>query len=66
MLQTNGEMTRLLLHEVDPASSSGPYFSELFLCHSHRFCNWLLQEQLPLHAVNLKYEPVASTYRKGL
>ena len=60
VMETDGSVTRLLLHEADDSPGcSGPYFSELFLCNSHRFCNWLVREQLPLHSVDLKYEPSA-------
>lgn len=58
VLEVDGDSTRLLLRELEPAAGTGPYFSELFLCNSHRFCNWLVREQLPLHAIDLKYEPV--------
>jgi len=58
-LQPAGDLTRVALQEMDPGGAGCPYFSELFLCNLHRFCNWLVQEQLPLCAVELKYEPTA-------
>ena len=57
-LQERGDTTELCLREVNEMHVSGPYYSELFLFNSHRFCNWLVQEQLPMHAVELKYAPV--------
>lgn len=59
VLEADGDSTCLVLREIDPVDESGAYLSELCLCNSHRFCNWLVQEQLPLQAVNLKYEPAA-------
>lgn len=59
VLESDGDTTRIYLQETEGGGNSGPYYSELFLCNSHRFCNWLVQEQLPLQAVNLKYPPVA-------
>lgn len=57
VMETEGDTTRLVLQEADPVADSGPYFSELNLCNLQRFCNWLVREQLPLYAVDLKYEP---------
>ncbi len=59
VMETDGDCTQLLLQEVDDSGATGPYHSELFLSHSQRFSNWLVQEQLPLQAVKLKYTPVA-------
>ena len=59
VMASDGETTRLVLQELDVGEHTGPYYSELFLCNSHRFSNWLVQEQLPLLAVNLKYPTVA-------
>ena len=59
VLETVGEHTHLTLQEVDDPAETGPYHSELFLSNSQRFSNWLVQDQLPLNAVRLKYPPVA-------
>jgi len=59
VLIADDDMTSLQLEETDPGSPSGPYYSELFLSNSQRFCNWLVQEQLPLLGISLKYAPVA-------
>jgi AraC-like DNA-binding protein len=59
VMENNGDTTRLFLQEVDERSARGPYYTELFVSNSHRFCNWLVQDQLPLEAVHLKYPPVA-------
>jgi AraC-like DNA-binding protein len=59
VLKPDAEMTRLELEEIDSGLPSGAYYSELFLCNSQRFCNWLVQEQLPLLGIGLKYPPVA-------
>jgi len=59
VLVTDADTARLQLEETDPRASSDPYHSELFLSNSQRFSNWLVQEQLPLLAVSLKYPPVA-------
>jgi AraC-like DNA-binding protein len=58
-LEADADTTRLQLEEMNPRLPSGPYYSELFLSNSQRFCNWLVQEQLPLLGVDLKYPPVA-------
>jgi AraC-like DNA-binding protein len=57
LMKTEASTSRLELVEADPVEKYGPYLSELNLCNSQRFCNWLAQEQLPLHGVDLKYEP---------
>jgi AraC-like DNA-binding protein len=59
-MQTHGETTHLWLEEADMDVAEGPYYSELFLCNLHRFCNWLVQVQIPLQAVHLKYKPAGS------
>ncbi len=59
LMAAEDDITRLTLVEMDPLATTGPYYSELFLCNSQRFCNWLVQEQLPLLGVDLKYEPAA-------
>ncbi len=58
-LKTDGDTTRLELEEIDQNHIFGPYYSELLLSNSQRFCNWLVQEQLPLQGVDLKYPPVS-------
>lgn len=59
VLESDGDTTRLYLQKIDEGENCGPYYSELFLYNSHRFCNWLVQEQLPLQSVSFKYPPVA-------
>lgn len=58
-LEADGDITRICLCEDTGNKPTGPYFSELFLFNCYRFSNWLLQEQLPLHAVNLKSRATA-------
>jgi len=59
VMTTDGDRTRLCLHQIDVDDGASSYYSELFLSNSQRFANWLVQEQLPLHEVSLKQEPVA-------
>lgn len=59
VLVADADTTSLLLDEPDSDNGPGAYYSELFLTNSQRFCNWLVQQQLPLLGVNLKYPPVA-------
>lgn len=43
----------------EPQQSAKPYMVELLLFNAHRFGSWLVQENLPLQAVNLAYTPAA-------
>ena len=58
-LHIDGDTTRLELKVIEPSVGQDTYYSELFLCNSQRFCNWLVQEQLPLMRVDLGSKPVA-------
>tara|TARA_R110001592_G_scaffold363248_6_gene682333 strand:- start:30107 stop:31108 length:1002 start_codon:yes stop_codon:yes gene_type:complete len=58
-LTVTDDMTSLHLEEPDSGFPAGAYFSELFLTNTQRFCNWLVQQELPLVGVSLKYPPVA-------
>ena len=58
-LVADADTTSLQLEEPNSDKPSGAYYSELFLTNSQRFCNWLVQQQLPLAGVSLKYPPVA-------
>lgn len=59
VMTTDADRTLLCLQQIDVDDSAGSYYSELFLSNSQRFANWLVQEQLPLHEVRLKQQPVA-------
>lgn len=43
----------------EPRQPAKPYMVELLLFNAHRFGSWLVQENLPLRAVNLAYAPAA-------
>jgi AraC-like DNA-binding protein len=55
VLEATGDTARIRLVESGADSCSGPYLHELFLFNTHRFGSWLVQEHLPLLAVNLKH-----------
>ena len=59
ILVSDADTTSLHLDEPGTDNPQGAYYSELFLTNSQRFCNWLVQQQLPLLGVNLKYPPIA-------
>jgi len=52
------DQIRLRLQQ-DGATKAQPYPVELMLFNAHRFGSWLVQEHLPLQAVNLAYPPAA-------
>jgi AraC-like DNA-binding protein len=52
------EQVRLRLQQ-DRQTPPRPYPVELMLFNAHRFGSWLVQEHLPLQAVNLAYPPAA-------
>ena len=53
LLQVDGELSRVCLAPADQRSAAASYLSELFLFNTHRFCNWLVQESLPLQQIDL-------------
>lgn len=57
LLEDNDEV-RLRLQHCDQVLPT-PYPVELMLFNAHRFGSWLVQEHLPLQAVNLAYSPAA-------
>lgn len=52
------DLVRLRLQQ-DGLTPPRPYPVELMLFNAHRFGSWLVQEHLPLQAVNLAYSPAA-------
>lgn len=58
VLAIEGDTTRVRLESFDTKVETEPYLSELVLFNTHRFSNWLIQEQLPLLAVDLKQPTV--------
>jgi AraC-like DNA-binding protein len=60
-LQVDGEHSSVRLVPVDGRADQGSYLSELFLFNTHRFCNWLVQEPLPIHAIDLQQPAAART-----
>ncbi|MEQ9396514.1 AraC family transcriptional regulator [Haliea sp.] len=57
-LLEESDLVRLRLQQ-DPQDPPKPYPVELMLFNAHRFGSWLVQEHLPLQAVNLAYAPAA-------
>ncbi len=49
---------RVAASDVDPESQH--YLTEMVLFNCHRFCSWLVQENLPIQAIDLAYSPAAS------
>jgi AraC-like DNA-binding protein len=58
-LEEDDEVARIRLAGpgLDPDSQS--YLTEMILFNCHRFCSWLVQENLPIQAVDLAYSPAA-------
>ncbi|MEZ5556670.1 AraC family transcriptional regulator [Haliea sp.] len=52
------DQVRLRLH-AQSLTSLEAWPVELMLFNAHRFCSWLVQEHLPIQAVNLSYAPAA-------
>lgn len=59
VLERGNDGSRLYLQETDSEKNDCGYYSELFLFNSHRFSNWLVQEQLPVQKVCLKHATAA-------
>ncbi len=59
LLQEEGERSRVSLVPADQRSAADSYLSELFLFNTHRFCNWLVQEPLPLQEIALLHPATA-------
>tara|TARA_R110002110_G_scaffold77390_2_gene203473 strand:+ start:6184 stop:7182 length:999 start_codon:yes stop_codon:yes gene_type:complete len=57
-LLEEADLVRLRLQQ-DTQDPPKPYPVELMLFNAHRFGSWLVQEHLPLQAVNLAYAPAA-------
>lgn len=58
-LEVEGEHSRVRLVPEDGHIVKASYLSELFLFNTHRFCNWLVQEPLPFHAIDLQHPATA-------
>lgn len=56
--QDEGEVVRIRVIQQERRSCD-PYMIELLLFNLHRFGSWLVQEHLPIQAVNLAYQPTA-------
>ena len=59
VLEEDGDLARITLAAPDTGSAQTPYLHEMLLFNTHRFASWLVQEHLPLQAVNLSYAPLA-------
>jgi len=59
VLEEDGDLARITLTAPDATSAPAPYHCEMLLFNTHRFASWLVQEHLPLQAVNLNYAPLA-------
>ncbi len=58
-LEEDGENIRIYLAPSGDDGDEHPYLNELVLFNIHRFASWLVQEHLPLQAVDLNYAPQA-------
>ncbi|GAB3309627.1 AraC family transcriptional regulator [Haliea atlantica] len=59
VFQEDDEVVRIRVVQ-DTRRHCDPYMVELLLFNLHRFGSWLVQEHLPIQAVNLAYEPAAT------
>ena len=59
VLEEDGDLARITLAAPHIGSAQTPYLHEMLLFNTHRFASWLVQEHLPLQAVNLSYAPLA-------
>jgi AraC-like DNA-binding protein len=59
-LDVDDDSARIRLKENEPLSPENMYFKEMTLFYAHRFSSWLVQEHLPLQAIELDYAPIAS------
>jgi AraC-like DNA-binding protein len=58
-LEEDGDQARIVLETQSNADASHSYLHELLMFNSHRFASWLVQEHLPLQAVQLESAPLA-------
>ncbi|MEH6581795.1 MAG: AraC family transcriptional regulator [Halioglobus sp.] len=59
-LDLDGEVARIHLVEKGSVDGENHYIQEMTLFFIHRFASWLVQEHLPLQAVELGYPPITS------
>ena len=64
-LEEDEDTARIRLERAGVSVENTPYLTEMILFNVHRFASWLVQEILPLQAVDLDYAPSAqaSDYR---
>ena len=64
-LEEDEDIARIRLERSGVSPENTPYLTEMILFNVHRFASWLVQEILPLQAVDLDYAPSAqaSDYR---
>jgi AraC-like DNA-binding protein len=58
-LEEEGDIARIRLEREEHDLPPEPYWVELLLFNAHRFASWLVQENLPLQAVDLTHPPSA-------
>lgn len=59
-LDVGEQSARIHLLEIDRLTPQNCYIQEMTLFFAHRFASWLVQEHLPLQAIELNYAPLAS------
>ena len=59
VLREEGDAVSVQLEQVDTNVDCSPYLSEMVLFNVHRFASWLVQEHLPIQAVELGFAPLA-------
>jgi AraC-like DNA-binding protein len=59
VLEEDGDLVRIVLVIQAVDTPPQPYLRELLLFNTHRFASWLVQEHLPIQAVQFDYAPLA-------
>jgi AraC-like DNA-binding protein len=59
VLEEDGDLVHLRIVNSNKTTVPSSYLSEVVLFNTHRFASWLVQEHLPIQAVQLSYAPLA-------
>lgn len=59
VMEEDGELVRICLLGKDDSRLPNAYLHELLLFNTHRFASWLVQEHLPVQAVQFESAPLA-------
>ena len=61
MLEEDDESARVTLYAKETDQQPIPYLQELILFNTHRFASWLVQEHIPIQAVEFNFPPQAES-----